>query len=111
MTAIDLSGQDRYTALWECYYPEASALVFVADAADPSALQACGKALSAALASAELKRKCPLLVLANKMDLPGAAAAAAVADLLGLKDIADRPWQIVTSSAVTGEGIEVRGGR
>jgi hypothetical protein len=33
-TAFDMSGAGRYRVLWEQYYPEAHAVVFVVDAAD-----------------------------------------------------------------------------
>ena len=34
VTAFDMSGAGRYRSLWEAYYPEAAAVVFVVDSAD-----------------------------------------------------------------------------
>lgn len=33
-TAFDMSGAGRYRVLWEQYYPEAHAVIFVIDSAD-----------------------------------------------------------------------------
>ncbi|CAM9378826.1 unnamed protein product [Ectocarpus sp. 13 AM-2016] len=48
-----------------------------------------------------------LLVFANKQDLVGALGAAEIAQVLGLesKQFANRHWNIVACSAVTGEGL------
>ncbi|CAM9471901.1 unnamed protein product, partial [Ascophyllum nodosum] len=50
----------------------------------------------------------PLLVYANKGDLPGAMSAQECADELGLGGLdSDRnPWHIVRSNALVGSGIE-----
>eukprot|EP00057_Strongylocentrotus_purpuratus_P016072 XP_011670546.1 PREDICTED: ADP-ribosylation factor-like protein 3 [Strongylocentrotus purpuratus] len=48
----------------------------------------------------------PLLVLANKQDLVGAAPPDEIAEGLNLHTIRDRVWQIQACSAITKEGIE-----
>ena len=47
----------------------------------------------------------PLLVLANKQDLPNALSVDEVEDRLALNDINDRDWKIMGSCAITGEGL------
>ncbi len=48
----------------------------------------------------------PLLVLANKQDLPGAASAAEVTEKLGLYKLrSGRDWYVQRTCAVTGEGL------
>lgn len=47
----------------------------------------------------------PLLVLANKQDLPGAANEAQISETLGLASLRDRPWSIHKTSAISGEGL------
>ena len=47
----------------------------------------------------------PLLVMANKQDLEGAMPAAELAQGLQLDNIRDRPWQIVATNALTGDGL------
>ena len=48
----------------------------------------------------------PVLFLANKMDLPTALSPVDVAQALGLVNIRDRPWHIMPSNALTGDGLE-----
>ena len=51
-------------------------------------------------------RDSPLLVLANKQDLPDAASAAEVTEKLGLYKLrSGRDWYVQRTSAVTGEGL------
>ena len=76
LTVIDMSGQERYQDLWECYYKECQAVVFVVDAASNLArLEEARDMLHAALVHEQLAAT-PLLVFANKSDLPAARSAA-----------------------------------
>ena len=47
----------------------------------------------------------PLLVFANKQDLPQAMSAADVSSGLGLTEIRNRQWAIFQTSALRGSGI------
>ena len=58
------------------------------------------------LLSAEELEGAPLLLLANKQDLPGALPAADVADQLGLQQLRGRQWHSQPSCATTGEGLQ-----
>lgn len=51
-------------------------------------------------------RRVPILYFANKKDLPAALSPVEIAQALGLEDIKDRPWQIVPSNGLTGEGLD-----
>jgi len=51
-------------------------------------------------------RKVPILFFANKKDLPTALSPVEIAQALCLEDIKDRPWQIVPSNGLTGEGLD-----
>jgi len=49
----------------------------------------------------------PILVLANKQDLPSALDVYKIESLLGLKDLGSgRKWHIQPTCAITGEGLE-----
>ena len=108
LTVIDMSGQGRYQDLWECYYKECQAVVFVVDAAsDLARLEEARDMLHAALVHEQLADT-PLLVFANKSDLPAARSAADVAAEVHLTGEAceGRAWHIGACSALTGEGID-----
>ncbi|KAL7983502.1 hypothetical protein Chor_000378 [Crotalus horridus] len=74
-TVFDMSGQGRYRNLWEHYYKDCQAIIFVIDS--------------------NLKhRRIPILFFANKMDLRDAVSSVKVSHLLTLENIKDKPWQI-----------------
>eukprot|EP01133_Synstelium_polycarpum_P003948 gene3948-4572_t len=47
-----------------------------------------------------------LLVFANKSDLPGAMPLAEISAKLGLSQLVNRKWNIFSSCAITGDGVE-----
>ena len=47
----------------------------------------------------------PLLIYANKMDLPNAMTVPQVSDKLGLLQLRDRQWQVQASNAANGDGL------
>ena len=48
----------------------------------------------------------PVLLIANKQDLPGALSEAEVSEKLQLAKLKGRAWAIYKASAVKGEGLE-----
>eukprot|EP00899_Mesostigma_viride_P006581 jgi/Mesvir1/15924/Mv08248-RA.1 len=105
LTVMDMSGQPVYLKLWQCYYQDANAIVFVVDAADPSRLDTARGILQAVLEHPDTARR-PLLVFANKMDLVHALQATQVAEQLHLDSVREREWHISAACGMTGEGIE-----
>ena len=51
-------------------------------------------------------RGVPLLVLANKQDLPGAASADKLTELLLLATVTDRRWIVCNTVATSNEGLK-----
>eukprot|EP00798_Chlamydomonas_sp_ICE-L_P026099 gene26099-11813_t len=104
-TVFDMSGAGRYRSLWEQYYREAQAVVFVIDSADKFRLVVAKDEMDHMLSNEGL-RKVPIIFFANKKDLPTALSPAEIAQALQLESIKDRPWQIVPSNGLNGEGLE-----
>lgn len=53
-------------------------------------------------------RDCPILIFANKQDLPGALTEDEIIDGLGIVPLTERdqrPWQLQKSCAVEGAGL------
>lgn len=77
------------------------------DSADQEQIGLAAKELHRLFSMDEVKNEIPLLILANKQDLPGAMTAEEVAEKLGMDE--DRNawacWHIEPLSAVTGEGL------
>uniref|UniRef100_A0A672M899 ADP-ribosylation factor-like protein 6 n=1 Tax=Sinocyclocheilus grahami TaxID=75366 RepID=A0A672M899_SINGR len=106
-TVFDMSGQGRYRNLWEHYYKEGQAIIFVIDSGDKLRMVVAKEELDTLLSHPDIKhRRIPILFFANKMDLRDALSAVKVSQLLCLENIKDKPWHICASDAVKGEGLQ-----
>lgn len=103
-TVWDVGGQDKIRPLWRHYFQGCEGLVFIVDSIDEERFAEARDELSWILDSDEMAGV-PLIVLANKQDLPNARSPSEVADKLGLPKLRDRKWFIQATSAVTGSGI------
>ena len=66
----DLGGQEELQALWDKYYAECHAIIYTLDSNDRERVQESKKSFDAMISNENLTGV-PLLVLANKQDLPG----------------------------------------
>eukprot|EP00026_Physarum_polycephalum_P019840 Phypoly_transcript_22051.p1 GENE.Phypoly_transcript_22051~~Phypoly_transcript_22051.p1 ORF type:complete len:183 (+),score=20.88 Phypoly_transcript_22051:56-604(+) len=106
-TIFDMSGQGRYRNLWEHYYDDTMAIIFVVDTSDKIRLCVAKDELDNLLGHPSIKKsQLPILFFANKSDIPGSISSVEVVQALSLDSITDRPWHISTSNALTGEGLE-----
>lgn len=80
--------------------------IYVVDSTDTARLSEAQCELCDVLLDKRLARV-PLLVLANKQDLPQAVPSALLIEFMGLKRIVDRDWQMEECSAVANTGIYV----
>lgn len=74
----DLGGQIKMRSIWEKYYAEANAVIFVVDSQDVGRLDEAKLAYDAACDHDSLARV-PIYTFANKRDLPGAQSASDLA--------------------------------
>ena len=79
-------------------------LIHVVDSADTQRLDESKLWLDNVLAQDTLQGV-PLIVLANKSDLPGALNRTQIAHGLELPKLHGRHWHILSCSAITGEGL------
>lgn len=103
-TVWDVGGQDKIRPLWRHYFVGCEGLVFVVDSADPSRFQEAKAELDWILESDEMEGV-PVVILANKQDLPNASTTSKVAEKLGLHDVRSRKWHVQGTSATVGEGV------
>lgn len=102
----DVGGQRRMRSLWSHFYAGTEALVFVVDSWDRGRLEEARRELYQVLTSPCLK-KVPLVVLANKQDIPRAATPAEITLRLDLRRLCgSRDWFVQPCSATTGVGLE-----
>ncbi|XP_064876807.1 ADP-ribosylation factor-like protein 6 isoform X2 [Oncorhynchus nerka] len=106
-TVFDMSGQSRYRSLWEHYYKESHAIIFVIDSGDKLRMVVAKEELDTLLNHQDIcSRRMPVLLFANKSDLREAMSSVKVSQLLCLENIKDKPWHICASNAVKGEGLQ-----
>ncbi|XP_069019847.1 ADP-ribosylation factor-like protein 11 [Embiotoca jacksoni] len=89
---------------WRFYLNDCQALVFVVDSCDPGRMAEAHKVLKKVLSDEKL-RGVPLMVLANKKDLPNSMTIREVSTHLDLPSHSDRLWEIQACSALQGLGL------
>uniref|UniRef100_A0A6B2LMU7 ADP-ribosylation factor n=1 Tax=Arcella intermedia TaxID=1963864 RepID=A0A6B2LMU7_9EUKA len=104
ITVWDVGGPDKIRPLWRHYYQQTTSIVFVVDSTDRSRIDEAGDELRKILREDEL-RDLPLLVFANKQDLPNAKSVVEITETIGLNKINNRTWFIQPSCATTGDGL------
>ncbi|GMH43070.1 hypothetical protein BSKO_10992 [Bryopsis sp. KO-2023] len=100
----DLGGQSGLRTIWDKYYTETHAVVFVVDASNSDRFDEAKNAMEKVLGSRELGGA-PLLVLANKQDLNGVCDQDVVAEHFGVGKIGTTACRVVPVCALTGEGV------
>ena len=101
----DVGGQDQIRSLWRHYFLNTQALIFVVDSNDVNRIKEARIELWNVLEARELS-EIPVLVLANKQDLPSALSADEISGHLELSKISDHPWHVQPACATTAEGLE-----
>ena len=104
LTIWDASGSQRNRRFWKTYYHGASGIIFVIDAEDRESIYTAKEELYNLLLDDEL-RGIPILVLANKQDLPNAMNVCDVLEKLEMFKIRDRQWHLQATCALSGEGL------
>lgn len=103
-TVWDVGGQDKIRVLWKHYFTGCEGLVYVIDSNDRTRFAEAKNELDWILGSDEMIGV-PLVVLANKQDLPQAATPSEVANSLGLMMVQGRKWHVQGTSATIGDGL------
>merc|ERR1712024_221420 len=102
----DVGGQDKLRPLWRSYTRCTDGIIFVVDSTKEDRMEE---------AKLELLKICkngnnksiPILILANKQDLPSALDVCKIEAALGLKkEFSGAQWHLQPTCAVTGEGLD-----
>jgi len=98
---LDLGGGKKFRNFWKSNYPEMHGMIFVIDSACPDRFDESGEALFEMLKDPLVKDK-PILIFANKQDLPSALAQGEVAKRMQLNEKEwAKKWQIQDCVALT----------
>lgn len=101
--AWDLGGQESTRSVWDVYYLNTDAVIYVIDSKDDSFEES--KSQFYKLLSNEMLKNAIILIFANKQDLTGAKEANEIIQMYQLDTIRDHIWHIQPCSAQTGEGL------
>jgi len=103
----DLGGQEELQSLWDKYYAESHAIIFLVDAFDRDRIAESKKVFDKMIES-ELLKGVPLLVLANKQDLPECMGVREVKPIFNQNAhlIGQRDCMVMPVSALTGDGVD-----
>ncbi|XP_007886762.1 ADP-ribosylation factor-like protein 14 [Callorhinchus milii] len=105
LTVWDVGGQRKLRQFWPHYFQNTDGIVYVVDSADKAHLEESKKEFESLLKHEHLKGV-PVVVLANKQDLPNAMTADEVTRRLRLKRCcSDRDWYVQPCCAKTGQGL------
>ncbi len=97
-TVFDMSGQGRYRNLWESFYQEIDAIVFVIDSSERLRLAVAKNELDMLLNHSDIQthlQKLPILFFANKQDLQSALSAPEISNIMSLDQLKQCSWTIV----------------
>ena len=101
----DVGGQEKLRPLWKPYTRATDAIVFVVDSCESA--DRMEEAKLELLKIWKSNSSIPVLILANKQDLPSALDVAKIESLLGLKELGSSyHWHIQPTCAITGEGLD-----
>ncbi len=102
---FDLGGQEKFREEITPLLPFADLIVFVVDSGNKSVFKEAIDEFHRILDNTT-KKNTPICVLRHKSDLKKTIKESVMINKFGLKNIKDRSWEIISSSAVTLDGLK-----
>mmetsp|Transcript_40612 Transcript_40612/g.70967 ORF Transcript_40612/g.70967 Transcript_40612/m.70967 type:complete len:194 (-) Transcript_40612:254-835(-) len=104
VTIWDLGGQVRMRSIWDKYYKDTHGMIFVIDSVDISRFEEAKLAFDSLLNHPNLS-EVPMMLVANKQDLPNAIHTEDVGVNFEVHVIKQRPIRVQSMSGLTKQGI------
>ncbi|XP_022359703.1 ADP-ribosylation factor-like protein 14 [Enhydra lutris kenyoni] len=105
LTVWDVGGQEKMRTVWEYYSENTDGLMYVVDSTDKQRLEDSRRELKHILKNEHIKNV-PVVLLANKQDMPGALTAEDITRMFRVKQLcSDRNWYVQPCCAITGDGL------
>jgi len=102
----DVGGQEKLRPLWRSYTRCTDGIIFVVDSTKTERLEE-AKLELLKICKTHKQSHTPVLILANKQDLPVAIDIDKIEASLGVKELGTSiPWHLQSTCAVTGEGLD-----
>ncbi len=102
---FDLGGQEKFREEVTPLLPFADLIVFVIDSGNKKNLKEVSKEFKRILCNTQ-KKLIPICVLRHKSDLKKTIKENSLINKLGLKGVLDRSWEMISTSAVTLDGLK-----
>ncbi|CAF0815797.1 unnamed protein product [Didymodactylos carnosus] len=112
-TTFDLGGHAQARRVWKDYFPAVDAIVFLVDAVDRQRLMEAKTELDSLLTDEQVANA-PVVVLGNKIDVPGAVSEQELRYILGVSstgkgnvsrnEVTGRPMEVFMCSVLRREG-------
>jgi len=112
-TTFDLGGHAQARRVWKDYFPAVDAIVFLVDAVDRRRLMEAKTELDSLLTDEQVVNA-PVVVLGNKIDVPGAVSEQELRYILGVSttgkgnvsrhEVTGRPMEVFMCSVLRREG-------
>jgi len=103
ITSWDMGGRGGGRAMYRHYMPMMDGIVFMVDSNDRDRMPEATDELTRTLLLA--KSSIPVLVFANKQDLPAAMSMAELGAVFETKLFGEHPWKLIPCTATTGVGL------
>ena len=103
LQAWDLGGQESTRSVWDVYFVNTDAIIYVIDSHDTNYDES--KTQFYILLENEALKNAVILIYANKQDLSGAKSVNDIIQIYELNKLKDHVWNIQPCSAQTGEGL------
>lgn len=102
----DLGGQEELQSLWDKYYAESHAVIYVVDSSDRERIEESKTAFDKMIVNSSL-HGVPLMVLANKQDLDGCLSVGDIQHVFNPTPevVGDRDCKTAGVSALRGDGV------
>lgn len=105
LTVWDIGGQEKMRTVWEHYCENTDGLMYVVDSTDKQRLEDSRRELKHILKNEHIKNV-PIVLLANKQDVPGALSAEDITRMFRVKKLcSDRNWYVQPCCAISGDGL------
>ena len=103
LQAWDLGGQESTRSVWDVYFVNTDAIIYVIDTHDTNYEESKNQFYK--LLENEALKNAVILIYANKQDLAGAKRVNEIIQIYELESITNHIWHIQPCSAQTGEGL------
>jgi len=103
LQAWDLGGQESTRSVWDVYFVNTDAIIYVIDAHETNFEESKNQFYK--LLENEALKNTVILIYANKQDLSGAKNINEIIQIYELDKIKDHIWYVQPCSAQTGEGL------